>query len=61
MMTEEKMKDLLFSLAWYDASAYHSRNAREILASEFPGADFAAALNEFVKCKTMPPGPGNPR
>ena len=60
-MTEGKMKDLLFSLAWYDASAHHSRNAREILASEFPGADFAAALDEFVKCKKMSQGPGNPR
>ena len=48
-MTEEKMKELLFSLAWYDASNHHNRNAKEILASEFPGADFAAALDEFVK------------
>ncbi len=60
-MTKETMKELLFSLAWYDASAYHNRNAKEILASEFPGADFAVALYEFERCKTMPPGPGNPR
>ena len=60
-MTEEKMKELLFSLAWYDASCYHHNNAKAILATEFPGADFAAALDEFVKCKTMPPGQGNPR
>ena len=60
-MTEEKMKDLLFSLAWYDASAYHNRNANEILADEYPDADFTAALEEFVRCKTMPPGRGCPR
>ncbi len=60
-MTEEKMKELLFSLAWYDCSCYHNLNVKEILAQEFPGADFTAALDEFIKCKTMPPGPGNPR
>lgn len=60
-MTEEKMKELLFSLAWYDASCRHNRNVKEILAGEFPGADFADALEDFLKCKTMPPGPGNPR
>ena len=60
-MTEGRMKELLFSLAWYDASAHHARNAKEILAREFPGTDFTAALDEFRRCKTMPPGPGNPR
>ena len=60
-MTEDTMKELLFSLAWYDASAHHYRNANEILTREFPKADFTAALEEFVRCKTMPPGEGCPR
>ena len=60
-MTEELMKELLFSLAWYDASAYHHRNAEEILARAFPGSNFKAALDEFVLCKTMSLGKGCPR
>jgi len=60
-MTEEMMKELLFSLAWYDCSNYHNTNAREILARAFPGADFKRALDEFNECKTAPPGEGCPR
>ena len=56
MMTEEKMQELLFSRAWYDASNYHRRNAKEILANEYPSTDFSSALEEFVLCKSMPPG-----
>ena len=60
-MDPEQMKELLFSLAWYDASAYHSENARRMLRDAFPATDFGATLAEFVKCKTMPPGEGCPR
>ncbi len=60
-MTEDKMKEFIFSLAWYDASAHHSQNVREILATEYPDADFSTTLCEFLKCKTMPPGKGCPR
>jgi hypothetical protein len=60
-MTEDKMKELLFSLAWYDCSCHHKLNAKDILAREFPDADFASSLAEFEKCKTMPPGDGCPR
>lgn len=60
-MTEEKMKELLFSLAWYDASCYHNNNAKEILSNEYPDADFTEALAVFEECKTMPPGEGCPR
>ena len=60
-MTEDMMEELLFSLAWYDCSAYHSTNAREILERAFPGVDFKKALEEFKRCKTAPPGEGNPR
>ena len=47
-MTPGKMKDLLFSLALYDESAYHSRNAREILAQEYPDTDFTGALEQII-------------
>ena len=57
----DTMKELLFSLAWYDASCYHSNKVKEILSSKFPNADFTNDLEEFIKCKTMPPGKGNPR
>ena len=60
-MTEEMMKELLFSLAWYDCSNYHHRNAQEILARAFPESDFHRALEEFIKFKTAPPGEGCPR
>lgn len=60
-MDETKMKDLLFALAWYDASAFHSENAKEILSEEFPGVSFTKALEEFIMCKNMPPGKGCPR
>lgn len=60
-MIPDTMKELLFSLAWYDASAYHYQNALRILADEYPDTDFSDALDYFVKCKTMPPGEGCPR
>ena len=60
-MDKETFEQLLFSLAWYDASAYHHRNVKDILAKHFPGVDFSAALDEFERCKAMPPGPGCPR
>ena len=60
-MTPDTMKELLFSLAWYDASAYHNENARRILGEEYPDTDLTETLGEFVKCKTMPPGKGCPR
>ena len=60
-MTEDRMKELIFSLAWYDSSAYHSRNVKEILAEEYPEAEFSTTLAEFLTCKTMPPGKGCPR
>lgn len=60
-MTEEQMKELIFSLAWCDASSYHSGNAKMLLKSAYPNADFSKELNEFVKCKAAPPGEGCPR
>jgi hypothetical protein len=60
-MNESDIKELIFSLAWYDCSAHHNRNVKDILAREFPGADFSTSLEEFDKCKNMPPGPGCPR
>ena len=60
-MNEETMKELLFSLAWYDASNYHFQNAQRILKESYPNADFGRSLDEFLKCKTMPPGEGCPR
>lgn len=60
-LTPEIMKELLFSLAWYDASSYHNRNAKDILGNAYPDEDFSAALEEFVKCKAMPPSEGCPR
>ena len=51
-MTEETMKELIFSLAWYDASNYHYQNARRILDEHYPGADFSRSLEEFIKYKT---------
>ena len=60
-MSEMEIKELLFSLAWFDASAYHNINAREILKRAYPDADFSDALEEFLKCKNKPPGKGCPR
>ena len=61
VIAEDTMKDLLFSLAWLDCSAYHSSNVNSILARAFPGVDFKSSLNDFVCCKNMPPGKGCPR
>lgn len=60
-MQQEAMKELLFSLAWFDASAYHSENVVNILEREFPDCDFAEDLQKFEECVTAPPGPGCPR
>jgi hypothetical protein len=60
-MNKETMEDLLFSLAWFDASSHHNQNVKNILSREYHGEDFSKTLEEFVKCKTMPPGEGCPR
>ena len=60
-MSAETIKELIFSLAWYDASAYHNRNVREILKREFPSTDFSKDLETFVESVLMPPGKGCPR
>lgn len=60
-MSELEMKELIFSLAWFDASAYHNENAREILRRAYPESDFSDCLMEFLKCKTKPPGDWCPR
>jgi len=60
-MTEETMKELLFSLAWYDCSCYHNSNTRQILKQQFPETDFTSILIEFEKFRTMPPNEGCPR
>lgn len=61
MVSESAMKELLFSLAWYDCSNYHRCRSEEILREAFPECDFSLALEEFEKCRTKPPGEGNPR
>jgi hypothetical protein len=60
-MTFDEMKELLASLAWYDASAYHHENVTQILKDAYPGSDFSSALINFEKCVTMKPCEGNPR
>lgn len=60
-LTSERMKELIFSLAWYDASSYHFTNTKSILQEAYPGVDFSYVLGEFIKCKTKPPGEGCPR
>ena len=57
----ETMTELLASLAWFDCSAHHNRNVNRILQETYPGIDFRASLNEFVRCQKMPPGAGCPR
>ena len=57
----ETMTELLASLAWFDRSAHHSRNVNRILEETYPGIDFRASLNEFVRCQKMPHGAGWPR
>jgi len=60
-MAPETVKELIGSLAWYDASAYHAGNVRRILQAEYPDVDFKDDLIWFLRDKTMPPGPGCPR
>lgn len=60
-MTESQMKELLWSLAWYDCSCYHSINAKEILKQAYPESDFGSVLEEFRKAKTLAPQEGCPR
>lgn len=60
-MDSKTMRELLFSLAWYDASAHHYENVQEIIKREFPGEDLSAALADFERCNKMPAGPGCPR
>ena len=59
-MTEELMKELIFSLAWYDSSNHHYCNVHKILTRAFPEADFSKSLEEFVKYKTPPTNESNP-
>ncbi len=60
-MDKKTMEEFIFSLAWYDASAYHYDNVLRILKDEFPGDDFSEILARFETCNNMPPGPGCPR
>ena len=60
-MNEEQARELIFSLGWYDCSNYHHGRAEEILRDSFPECDFSQTLEEFEKCRTKPPGEGNPR
>jgi len=61
IMDEKELRDFLFSLAWYDCSAHHNKNVKNILSRNYPGVDFADILDEFERCKNMPPGLGCPR
>lgn len=60
-MKPDTLKELIASLAWYDASAHHASNVRRILETEYPGVDFAETLKWFLHNRTMPPGEGCPR
>ena len=60
-MNSKTMKELLFSLSWYDSSAYHVENVNAILKAAFPEEDFSTCLADFEQCVTMAPGAGCPR
>jgi hypothetical protein len=47
LMTEQSVKELLFSLAWCPYSYYHSQNVKDILNKEFPDTDFSDIIEEF--------------
>ena len=60
-MTAEEMQELLCSLAWAPWSAYHSENAKRLLKSFFPGANWDDALENFTEIILGPPQKGSPK
>ena len=60
-MTADKMKELLFSLSWYDCSAYHHREVKRILNEAYPDDDFEESLDDFMRCISMKGVKGCPR
>lgn len=60
-MTIQVFKDLLFSLAWNDCSAYHAQNVKNILKKECPDIDFTEELKLFYENKLMHNKKGCPR
>ena len=60
--TEEvDMRELLGSLAWAPWSACHYENAKRLLKSFFPGANWGDALENFTEIILSPPQEGSPK
>ena len=60
-MTAEDMQELLYSLAWAPWSACHYENAKRLLKSFFPGANWGDALENFTEIILSPPQKGSPK
>lgn len=60
-MSEEDIRELISSLAWYDCSAYHVSNVKRILHKHYSDSDFDDVLELFRSNVTMTPGEGCPR
>ena len=41
---ESEMHELLVSLSWFEASAYHDKNVLKLLSKWYPGVDFEPIL-----------------
>ena len=55
------MRELLCSLAWAPWSACHYENAKRLLKSFFPGANWGDALENFTEIILSPPQEGSPK
>ena len=60
-MNEKLMDEFLFSLAWSSWSAFHSENAKRILAATVPEIDAEKSLSAFCEIILSKPQPGSPK
>lgn len=60
-MSEDEVKDIIFSFIWYGHSAFHTSNLLEVLKQRFPDSDWRPFLDEMREIRDKQPGPGDPR
>lgn len=61
MNVDVDIKEFLFSLAWSTWSAYHYRNAIDLLKKCNPNVDAEVEIKNFISIIESQPGPGSPK
>lgn len=60
-MSEQEMREFLFSLAWSPWSSYNSTVVTQLLSKAYPNVSFDDELKHFSQIITSSPCPGSPK